>query len=709
MRKNLEIIAEYPIFAPTYYILYQMNTRILFLTLWTLMASMAQLSAQTPELLASDNKLARPLGTVMDEVAQRFGVRFKYNVDTAGLVVNYAPARIRPYSLEETLQNILGPFDMKAWDQGKNVWKIKPYEYPRRYDEDGRKMVAWLNSLYANRQEWEPRRDALRREVRERLYIDPLLEKCVPLNPIMGKVRRYDGYTVQNIALELLPGYYVCGSIYVPAGTPKGGVNTRKAVATKDGRYPVIICPNGHWTDGRYNGDIQMRLATLARMGAICIGFDTFGWGESELQVGREAHQSSLAHTYQALSAVRLLDYALTRKDVDPSRVASNGGSGGGTHAVLLATIDDRVTACCPVVSVCSHFDGGCPCESGMPIQYSQGGTCNIELLATFAPKPVMLVGDEGDWTHTYPEIEIPYLQRIYGFYGAEQELTSVFLPGERHDFNAHKRQAVYDFFIRVWNLPRQNQVEECVTIEEHNLMMSFGATQDEKGKWVPSGATAPANFETSVKNLVEQNYDKAWHQLYFEQRWAAGLKDKAEEWTASLGLTDEAQAERVEQAIYEHLRAVTKWHNEHPGSTTVPHGINPRTGERLRAVDLDIIADAAQPRAIHDSIMTRLHRELTDEQVEQILDKYTVGKVAFTLKGYHEIVPEMTAEEDSVCLAYLKEAREAAIDYKSMKEISEIFGIAKDKCELYFNTHGRNWRQMYGDYVRRRRAEKNK
>ena len=175
------------------------------------------------------------------------------------------------------------------------------------------------------------------------------------------------------------------------------------------------------------------------------------------------------------------------------------------------------------------------------------------------------------------------------------------------------------------------------------------------------------------------------------------------------MNLGDAQKTKRVRNYIFNHLKAVTKWHNEHPGQATVPRGINPRTGERLRPVDLDIIADGAQPRAYHDSIMAQLRRELTEEQVEQVLDKYTIGKVAFTLKGYHDIVPEMTAVEDSVCLSYLKEAREAAIDYKSMKEISEIFGIAKDKCELYFNTHGRNWRQMYADYVKKRRAEKNK
>lgn len=682
-----------------------------FLSLITIIVSVLTLSAQKQYVLVSDNKMARPVGQVLDEVAERFGVKFKYNVDTTDVVLNYADSRIRPYSLEETLNNICAVFDWKPWDQGKGVWKIKPYEYPRRYDADGEKMVAYLNSLYNNKEEWEVRRSALRQEVRERLGIDPLLQKCIPIvtkgkvqNPLLGEVRKYDGYTVQNVALELMPGYYTCGSIYVPANK-----EARKAVATRDGRYPVIICPNGHWADGRYNKDLQVRYANLARMGAICISYDIFGWGESELQVGREAHQSSLAHVVQALSGERLLDYALTRKDVDASRVASNGGSGGGTHAVLLATIDDRFTACCPVVSVCSHFDGGCPCESGMPIQYSQGGTCNIELAATFAPKPMMLVGDEGDWTHTYPTIEVPYLQRIYGFYGAQDQLQSVFLPGERHDFRPSKRRPIYAFFQQVWGLVEANNDEARATIESYDKLFSFGGTQNEKGQWIPTGEKAPANFETSIKNLIEQNLDKASQQPYFELRWAAGLKDKAQEWTASLNLDDAEKAARVEQTIYNHLCAVTKWHNEHPGKTTVPQGINPRTGERLRAVDLDIIADGAQPRSIHDTVMAQLRRELTEEQVVAILDKYTVGKVEFTLKGYREIVPNLTAEEEAQCRKYLEEAREVSIDYKSMKEISEIFGIAKDKCELYFNTHGRNWKQMYSDYVKRRKAEKSK
>lgn len=188
--------------------------------------------------------------------------------------------------------------------------------------------------------------------------------------------------------------------------------------------------------------------------------------------------------------------------------------------------------------------------------------------------------------------------------------------------------------------------------------------------------------------------------------KWVDDVKKKATEWVASLNLDDKQKTEKVTNAVFNHLCAITEWHNNHPG-TDVPAGINPRTGEKLRAIDRQIIADSAQPREYHDSLMAVLHAELTSDQIEQLLDKYTVGKVAFTMKAYREIVPNITPEEDAYCLNALKVAREMAIDYKSMKEISEIFGIAKDKCELYFNTHGRNWRQMYSDYVKMIKAKK--
>lgn len=207
----------------------------------------------------------RALSDVMKDVEKRFNVRLKYNVDTVGKRLPHADFRIRPYSIEETLDNICKYFDFNWWKQSGNTYKIKPYEYMRRHTEDGKKMLTWLSSLYNNKEEWEARRDTLRREMRQRLQIDEYLDSCVKgKKAILSKVRKYDGYTVQNICIETLPGEHIFGSIYTP---------------TSKGKHALIICPNGHFYDGRYRKDQQQRLGSLARMGAhlcglrpVCVG-----------------------------------------------------------------------------------------------------------------------------------------------------------------------------------------------------------------------------------------------------------------------------------------------------------------------------------------------------------------------------------------------------------------------------------------------------
>jgi Protein of unknown function (DUF3826) len=186
----------------------------------------------------------------------------------------------------------------------------------------------------------------------------------------------------------------------------------------------------------------------------------------------------------------------------------------------------------------------------------------------------------------------------------------------------------------------------------------------------------------------------------------------KAAEWTASLNVSDPAKEAKLNAAIATHLKRVRDWHNEHP-FTTVPAGINPATGNKLSDLDRQVIANSAIPKSVHDSLMNVLRSELTPEQVELILDKYTIGKVAFTMNGYKAIVPDLTAEEEAKILAFLKQAREQAIDYKNMNQISAIFEIYKTKSEQYLNSNGRNWRQLYKTYTdgvkAKKEAEKNK
>ena len=140
----------------------------------------------------------RTVHDLMNDLQQRFGVRFKYNVDTAGCRLPYADFRVRPYSIEMTLDNICKYFDWNWWKQSGNVYKIKPYEYPRRHEAEGRMMLDYLSSLYTDKASWEARRDSLRREVRQRLELDAFLDSCVLGKPLLSKLRKHDGYTTQN-------------------------------------------------------------------------------------------------------------------------------------------------------------------------------------------------------------------------------------------------------------------------------------------------------------------------------------------------------------------------------------------------------------------------------------------------------------------------------------------------------------------------------
>ena len=218
--------------------------------------------------------------------------------------------------------------------------------------------------------------------------------------------------------------------------------------------------------------------------------------------------------------------------------------------------------------------------------------------------------------------------------------------------------------------------------------------------------AIAAALFSSVMAQAQQATASKSVDNTEARLKSDADQEKKAAEWVSSLQLNDAAKEARVQQVVARHLKTIRDWHNEHP-FTTVPAGINPVTGNRLSELDRQVIANSAMPHTVHDSLMAGLRRDLSEEQVELILDKYTVGKVAFTMKGYKAIVPDLTAEEEAKILGFLKQAREQAVDYKNMNQISAIFEIYKTKSEQYLNGNGRNWRQLYKAYTDAVKARK--
>ncbi|WP_342648388.1 acetylxylan esterase [Mucilaginibacter sp. CSA2-8R] len=437
----------------------------------------------------SDFDYKKPLKQVLTEVQDRFHVKVKYSEDMVkDQWVPYADWRYKT-TAAKTLAAVLAPLDMKVNEEGPNTFKLKYFEYSRITPEEGREKLAYLSSLYHDKASWENRKADLKPCMLQALQLSPMPAK-VKSKPIITKKRVMDGYTVENIAIETLPGVYVCGSLYKPL--------------KYKGKIPVVLCPDGHFGDGRYRADGQYRYAMLARMGAMAISYDLFAWGESLLQFDGKDHRRSLAMTIQALNSFRILDYILSLKDADPTRVAITGASGGGSQTMLVTALDDRIKLSVPVVMLSSYFSGGCPCESGLPVHLCGGGTNNDEVAAMAAPRPQLVISDGGDWSANVPDTDLPYLQKIYGYYGKIELVQNAHFPKEGHDYGKSKRLAMYDFVAKQFHLNIDavkgvdGKVDESkVTIEKYPAMYVFG----------PKGENLPANaihgFEQLEKVFV--------------------------------------------------------------------------------------------------------------------------------------------------------------------------------------------------------------
>ncbi len=295
-------------------------------------------------------------------------------------------------------------------------------------------MMKKFASEWNDLESWEKRADRIRRGIIDGMQLDKMPEISRNFNPMITKTRKMDGYLVENIVIESFPGFYITGNLYRPTDAP----------TERHSKFAAVLSPHGHLPDKRLTHYVQKRSAVLARMGTVVFAYDMVGMGEC-LQV---EHKNPIALLLQTWNSRRVLEYLISRPDVDANRIGMTGGSGGGTQTFMLAAIDKRIKASAPVVQVSAHFFGGCICESGMPVHKSEDHqTNNVEIAAICAPRPLLVVSNGADWTRNTPRIEFPYIQSVYALYNAEHKAENVHLPTERHDYGYSKRTAVYNFF----------------------------------------------------------------------------------------------------------------------------------------------------------------------------------------------------------------------------------------------------------------------
>ncbi len=267
----------------------------------------------------------------------------------------------------------------------------------------------------------------------------------------VGVVRR-DGYQIEKIIYETLPGVRVPAHLYIP--------DNLKAPA------PAILFYNGHWwADSKTRPDFQAFHINMARLGFVVLTFDAFGQGERG--ISRRDHRRTealLAGVSQQGFAVYetqcALEYLLSRKEADPKRIGMSGASGGGYNTWMTAALDERIAVAVPAVGtsefyeqihVCRPLDWyraneHCHFVPGL-IRYAN----NQELIAMIAPRPLMIVAAHKDQSFPVEGVRevYHYGQELYGSYGVPGKIGYSEDATTSHGYQQKKREAAYGWFLR--------------------------------------------------------------------------------------------------------------------------------------------------------------------------------------------------------------------------------------------------------------------
>tara|TARA_Y100001933_G_scaffold259843_1_gene310666 strand:+ start:14339 stop:16564 length:2226 start_codon:yes stop_codon:yes gene_type:complete len=368
---------------------------------------------------------------------------------------------------------------------------------------------------------WAVRSQQLRRRVLLAAGLWPP-PKPKPVNAtVWGPVER-EGYSVRRVYFQSSPGLWVTGSLYKPAKI--------------EGKIPAILCPHGHWKEGRFHAHseeqfekeltwgseqdrpsgrypLQSRCVTLCRMGCLVFHYDMLGYADSapikmiahgtrrRPQMEHADHwglfspQAELrlisALGLQTFNSLRTVDWITSLPEVDASRIGVTGASGGGTQTFMLTAIDDRISAAFPAVMASTSMQGGCPCENACYLRIDAG---NIDFTALAAPRPLGLSA-ANDWTVHLESEGLPELKQLYSLYGADENIEGKYFDFE-HNYNAVSRAMMYAFFDKHFRLGHSEVVEQ-----DYQPL-----TRSEMTVWGPDHPKPPCGESAEVEAITAFN-----------------------------------------------------------------------------------------------------------------------------------------------------------------------------------------------------------
>jgi cephalosporin-C deacetylase-like acetyl esterase len=325
--------------------------------------------------------------------------------------------------------------------------------------------------------DWMKRQEIVKEKLMK--MVGPFPDKT-PLNPkITGTIKK-EGYRIEKIVYESMPGNYVTGCLYIPD--------------IIKGKAPAILNVIGHNQEAFRAPLYQVLNYNLVKKGMIVFAIDPPGQGEHVQYFDPKINFSSVGYTvvehcyfgnqcflsgscaarYFTWEGIRAIDYLVSRKEVDPSRLGVTGFSGGGTVTSFISAFDDRIKVSVPcswatmnkrLLETKAGLDGETVFINGV----SEGITFE-DLLEVRAPKPTLMTFVSRDEYLTLQGAREAFAEAkmAFGALGREDNLE-LSEDDSKHWMTPKIRLDIYSFFMKHFNLSGNPAEEEAdiLTMEE--------------------------------------------------------------------------------------------------------------------------------------------------------------------------------------------------------------------------------------------------
>jgi dienelactone hydrolase len=296
---------------------------------------------------------------------------------------------------------------------------------------------------------WEKKRPELKRQFLDMMGLDPLPPKTDLKATITGAAEG-EGFIVEKLQFQSMPGLYVTANFYLPKGHDKSK------------KLPTIlyVCGHGNVVEGgvSYGSKVsyQYHPAWFATHGYACLILDTLQLGEIQgLHHGTHREKMWWWHArgyspagVELWNGIRAIDYLETRPEVDARRIGVTGRSGGGAYSWWLAAADERIRAAVPVAGIAdlrSHV------VEGLTPRFAKGvvsGHCDCmyftntyrwdfaEVAALVAPRPLLLGNSDDDAIFPVPGYRsiAENVRKVYALYGAGEKFDLLETKGPHKD-----------------------------------------------------------------------------------------------------------------------------------------------------------------------------------------------------------------------------------------------------------------------------------